>query len=144
MSAIAVQEESQELSKSKKQRKSLYSDKVKAKAVKLYNQGVSVIKISEKLKLKAPSVYSWIQAARKASAHKSNENEVHPAVHKVINSIRKEQAGGEAHSLASDFGINENAENREAINPVELKFCPCCGTNIKAVMIALQTCQEIK
>lgn len=124
----------------------LYSDKTKAKAVKLYKQGMSVVKIVEKMKLKVPTVYNWIRlAAEKEAGNKSNnKNKIHPDVSKVIEDINNEQAGGEMHSLASDFGISANAESRETSTPVELKFCPCCGTNIKAILIALQACKELR
>lgn len=124
----------------------LYSDESKVEAVKMYNKGIPVTTIADKLKVSSHSIYAWIrQAAQKTNGNKSkNKSKMHPTVSKAMEDIRNEHNSGETHSLASDFGISENAENRETSTPVEIKFCPCCGTNIKAVMIALQTCQELR
>lgn len=146
MSAIA-EPESQVLSnkKTKKRVRFSYSDEIKAKAVELYNQGVPVVKISNELKIKAAcAIYTWIRKASEKSNASKSKKKLHPTVSEVISAITKNRKGEEAYSLASDFGISANTENRETNNPVELKFCPCCGTNIKAVMIALQTCQEMR
>lgn len=123
-----------------------YSDELKGEAVELYNKGIPATTIADKLKVTNQSIYTWIrQAAQKTAVNKSNnKSKTHPTVSKAMEDIRTAHNSGETHSLASDFGISENAENRETSTPVEIKFCPCCGTNIKAVMIALQTCQELR
>lgn len=145
--SIIAEPESQVLSnkKTKKRIRLFYSDEIKAKAVELYNQGVPVVKIKNELKIKSVCViYIWIRKALEKSDAPESKKKLHPAVSKVISAITKERKGGEVYSLASDFGISANAEKEETDNSVELKFCPCCGTNIKAVMIALQTCQEMR
>lgn len=109
----------------------------KAKVFELHAQGVSVAQIAKKLKLKVPSIYSWLKKAKL-------EGNRHPYVSKVIEDIKNEQRGGASHSLASDFNIDANLNTRETSNSIEINFCPCCGTNIKAVLIALQACKELR
>lgn len=116
---------------------------VRAQAVAMYNGNVKVEDIAKNFGVSTFTIYSWIKSTKNKKKFKS-KNKIHPAVSKVIEDIRNEQAGGETHSLASDFGISANAESRETSTPVELKFCPCCGTNIKAVLIALQACKELR
>ena len=116
---------------------------VRAQAVAMYNENVKVEDIAKNFGVSTFTIYSWIKSTKNKKKFKS-KNKMHPAVSKVIEDIRNEQSSGETYSLASDFGISANTDTRETGTPVELKFCPCCGTNIKAVLIALQACKELR
>lgn len=135
---------------SKKKNANFWPLDMRMKAVELYKQGYSVREIAKELKISIPAIYVWINKAglafhgkKRAKSKRAKRNKLHPSVSKVINDIRKEQSDVETHSLASDFGISANTD-KETDSAIELKYCPCCGTNIKAVLVALQTCKELR
>jgi transposase-like protein len=123
-----------------------------AEVVEYFKKGHSTAKTSKKFNICTATVLNWAHKngatirRRGRPVASETKNKIHPTVSKVIKAINNERAGGEAYSLASDFGISEKAESREPSAPAELNlsYCPCCGTNIKAVMIALQTVKEMK
>ncbi len=121
-----------------------FSLETKLEAVKAYKKGESVASIAKRIDSKGINIYQWVAQHRanpKIFINKVKNKNREKLVTKVVEDIRAGKTGEHSRSLVEDFGFNQEASNN---SNVELKFCPCCGTNIKAVQIALETCQEIK
>lgn len=118
--------------------------KTKMEAINAYKKGERVADISARLNIKTNRIYSWIKShslnPEKFAKRQRNINTT-DLVTKVVEDIRAGKKVAHSRSFAEDFGLSQESSNN---SNVELKFCPCCGTNIKAVQIALETCQEIK
>lgn len=111
------------------------------KVVLAYHNGRSVRALSEEYGIHVLTIYKWLNG--KVRSRKNANAEANAAfVEKVIKDINNSKDPAHSNSLAVDFGIGSDESNNSA-SKVELNFCPCCGTNIKAVRIALETCQEI-
>ena len=113
-------------------------------AINAYKKGERVLEISDRLNTRPDRIYNWIKIYNKdPKKFAKRHGKVAPTdlVTKVVEDIRAGKTGAHSRSFAEDFGISQDPSHNSNI---ELKFCPCCGTNIKAVRIALETCQEIK
>ena len=113
-------------------------------AINAYKKGERVMEISERLNARPSRIYNWIKSYNrdpKKFAKRHVKVAATDLVTKVVEDIRTGKTGAHSRSFAEDFGISQESSHNSNI---ELRFCPCCGTNIKAVRIALETCQEIK
>lgn len=123
-------------------RRATHSLETKMQAVDAYKEGEVVSSIGNRLKVNPCVIYNWINKFNRDGGFKrsggSKEPEAMAAA--VIADIKSGRAVGSACSLAEDFGVASHTTNN---SNTEVKFCPCCGTNIQAVRIALQTCQEV-
>lgn len=126
----------------KKDRRGIkYDDATISKVVLAYNNGRSVRALSEEYGIHTLTIYKWLNG--KVRGRKNANAEANAAfVEKVIKDINNSEDTAHSNSLAVDFGIGLD-ESNNSTSKVELNFCPCCGTNIKAVRIALETCQEL-
>ena len=113
-------------------------------------QGTLVPDAAQKYGVHFSTIYAWLKEAgvewtRGKGGRKSGQSTKNSAnqalVHKVISDIQKGKMREETRSLADDFNVTSAGKTQP---DVELNYCPCCGTNIKAVRIAMETCQEAK
>jgi transposase-like protein len=121
-----------------------FSLEVKMEAINAYKKGERMMNITKRLNTTPASIYNWIKSYKRDPQNfAKSHSKVNPTdlVNKVVEDIRAGKKGAHSRSFAEDFGISQEPPHNSNI---ELKFCPCCGTNIKAVRIALETCQEIK
>jgi transposase-like protein len=130
-----------------------FSLETKIEAIHAYKKGNSITEIAGRFNGSSNSIYNWIRSykldpeafVKRHGNLKTNDTTATTAttdlVTKVVEDIRAGKTGAHSRSFAEDFGISQEPSHNSNI---ELKFCPCCGTNIKAVRIALETYQEIK
>jgi transposase-like protein len=121
-----------------------YSLETKMEAIRAYKKDERVVEISKRLNVPVQSIYTWIKKYNtNPKKFMQKRAKVAPAalVSSVIEDIKSGRTGEHTRSFAEDFGVSPSSSHS---SNVELKFCPCCGTNIKAVRIALETFQEIK
>lgn len=121
-----------------------FSLEIMMQAINAYKNGARVLEISNRLNISPDRIYNWTRSYNKdPKKFAKRYGKVAPTdlVTKVVEDIRAGKTGAHSRSFAEDFGISQEPSHNSNI---ELKFCPCCGTNIKAVRIALETCQEIK
>jgi transposase-like protein len=128
-----------------------YSAVFMRKVVDAYNNGTPVGTLSVDFGVPAASIYNWIRVSNNGKPQKRGRkpgvpNSRKPSipnslVQRVMQDIEHEYDTEQSHSLATDFTANPAISKPEA--NTELNFCPCCGTNIKAVRVALETCQEM-
>ena len=128
----------------------------KMEAIHAYQRGERVSEIANRLNGCPISIYNWIKSykfdperfIKRHGSLKTNDTTdatdttaTTDLVAKVVEDIRAGKTVEHSRSFAEDFGFSQEPSHNSNI---ELKFCPCCGTNIKAVRIALETCKEIK
>ena len=122
----------------------------KMEAIHAYQRGERVTEIAERFNSAPISIYYWIKSyklnpegfvKRHGNLKTDDTTATTDLVAKVVEDIRAGKTVEHSRSFAEDFGFSQEPSHNSNI---ELKFCPCCGTNIKAVRIALETCQEIK
>lgn len=116
----------------------------KMEAIHAYQKGERVMEISDRINARPSRIYTWIKSYNmdpKKFAKRHSKVTATDLVAKVVEDIRAGKTVEHSRSFAEDFGFSQEPSHNSNI---ELKFCPCCGTNIKAVRIALETCQEIK
>jgi transposase-like protein len=122
----------------------------KMEAIHAYQRGERVSEIANRLNGCPISIYNWIKSykfnpegfvKRHGNLKTDDTTATTDLVAKVVEDIRAGKTVEHSRSFAEDFGFGQEPSHNSNI---ELKFCPCCGTNIKAVRIALETCQEIK
>jgi hypothetical protein len=121
-----------------------FSLEIMMQAINAYKNGERVMEISNRLNISPDHIYNWTKSYNndpKKFAKRYGKVDTTDLVTKVVDDIRAGKTGAHSRSFAEDFGISQEPSHNSNI---ELKFCPCCGTNIKAVRIALETCQEIK
>lgn len=112
-------------------------------AINAYKKGERVMEISDRINARPSSIYNWIKSYNrdpKKFAKRHSKVTTTDLVTKVVEDIRAGKTGVHSRSFAEDLGISQEPSHNSNI---ELKFCPCCGTNIKAVRIALETYQKI-
>jgi transposase-like protein len=119
-----------------------YKPAAKLQVVKAHKKGESVSSISQRLKLNKSIIYNWINKYKGGGKAALSRTKKAPGVTSVtmIDNTKPGRAGAQTFSLAEDFGLDSPASNNSNI---EVKFCPCCGTNVQAVRIALETYQTI-
>jgi transposase-like protein len=120
----------------------MYKPEAKLQVVKAHKKGEAVSSISQRLKLNKSIIYSWIKKYKgggKAALSRTKKAPGGAAV-TVVDNIKASRTGAQTFSLAEDFGLDSPISNNSNI---EVKFCPCCGTNVQAVRIALETYQTI-
>lgn len=113
-------------------------------AINAYRKGERVMEISARLNARPSRIYNWIKIYNmdpKKFIKRHSKVVTTDLAAKVVEDIRAGKTVEHSRSFAEDFGFSQEPSHNSNI---ELKFCPCCGTNIKAVRIALETCQEIK
>lgn len=119
--------------------------------VRLFNEGKklhkSILQVAEQKNVAVPTLYGWVRAYTKeevqALANYKNEplnkdlfpNSLGSDVNKIkVLPISKLVSEGEA----PEHKRNSNRKNTKEMNSeVKVNFCPCCGTDIAAVQIAL-------
>jgi DNA-binding transcriptional ArsR family regulator len=110
-------------SKNLRKKSKRYDTNTQVEVLTAHASGELVSSIAKRFGMHPSTIYAWINAL--------NESE-------KTDKPKKSATVEKANSIAKDFGVS-----REVSSSVDLKFCPCCGTNIKAVRIALETCQQI-
>lgn len=130
-----------------KKRKRTYLS-TRLEAVKAYREGEAASKIAERIGVSEAAVYLWINKYKSKSKRffdtflNSNNNDklTTRTVDTPAPAVEENY-----HSLAEDFGLLQFDNNKtDNADNTELNFCPHCGTDIKAVRIALETCKSIK
>jgi transposase-like protein len=89
-----------------------YDPKFKDYILDLVAKGAAVADLAAKWKINTTSIYAWVNTASKNNSEEAEKKG--PKSYRSRNSIVKSYAP-------------------------EVKFCPCCGTDIRAVVIALET-----
>lgn len=122
-----------------------HSLEMKMQALDAYKDGEVVSSIGNRFKINPCVIYNWIKKYNRDGGFSRIGGDKKPeaAVAAVIADIKagRTKESASSRSLAEDFGVANPAANNSNI---EVKFCPCCGTNVQAVRIALETCQEIQ
>lgn len=110
-------------SKTVRKKSNRYDIDTQVEVLTAHAKGELVSSIAKRFGMHPSTIYAWI--------HAFNESE-------KTDKPKKSAPVEKANSIAKDFGVS-----REVSSSADLKFCPCCGTNIKAVRIALETCQQL-
>lgn len=124
-------------------RRATHSLETKMQALDAYKEGETVSSIGKRLKTNPCVIYNWINKFNRDGGFKRSGGSKEPEamVAAVIADIKSGRTRDSTRSLAEDFGVSSpDADNSN----IEVKFCPCCGTNMQAVRIALETCHEIQ
>jgi transposase-like protein len=120
-----------------------YDDAFRATVVSAYQDGAAVSAISKKYGVHIATIYNWLRAAnaRESDTDSKKSDDRAALLARVIDDIKNGRTTEQSRSLSADFGVT-TVNDKPAAN-TELNFCPCCGTNIKAVRVALETVQEL-
>jgi transposase-like protein len=123
-------------------RRRTHSLETKMQVIDACKKGEAVSAIGSRLNLNPCVIYNWINKFSRDGSFTSSGGNKEPEamVAAVIDDIKSGRTRERAFSLADDFGVSSAASNNSNI---EVKFCPCCGTNMQAVRVALQTYQEV-
>lgn len=115
----------------------------KLEIINKYKKGEAASEISKIFNVSVSTIYKWF-----------NDYTLDPKG--FVRNNKKTKATLPAFSVTDNIVSDKNEHTRSLLDDFietpepsynsnnELKFCPCCGTNIKAVRIALETYQEIK
>lgn len=111
----------------KKQSRTSHPDNLKQDVIKsVIEDGVTPSDAASKFNIKIATVYSWLQKVDKW---------------KNINKNRRGKRTTD--SIADSIGVSKGSRKAKNVsyvnNSSNVNFCPCCGTNIQAVVIALET-----
>lgn len=111
----------------KKQSRIAHSADLKQDVIKsVIEDGVTPSDAAYKFNIKIATVYSWLQKVDKWK------------------NINKNRRGKRATtSIADSIGVSKGIRKTKNVsysnNSSNVNFCPCCGTNIQAVVVALET-----